>query len=264
MSRRGRVAALAGTALVLTVLPFCAAGLLARAVAPTLGSRELSWLLGRCLGLAAFATLSLLVALGLLVRHPGARRWRVLHPELRLRLHAGLAAATLVLLAAHVSLLALDRYAGVGWRGALVPGASTYRPLAVSLGVLSLEALVVVVLTAATAGRAGTLWFHVHRIAGLAYAAAFSHGVLAGTDTVRVRGVYLLSGLGLLALVAQRGACRRRLKRRSARVPPKEGRSVGGDLGGEGRVDESRGGQGAQGQGAQGQGARGRGAVAAR
>lgn len=223
MSRARRAGGVLLSAGILAAAPGAAAALLTGTVVPTIHDRMFPWLLGRALGLAAYATLAGVVALGLLVQHPGARTRALLHPELRLRLHASLAAATLVLLVAHLSVLALDRYAGVGWRGALLPGTSTYRPFAVALGVISFELLLVVTVSAALAGRRGTrAWLPIHRGASLVFIAAFAHGALAGSDTIRLRAFYVLSGGALLALALSRARARRR--QRALALPAERGR----------------------------------------
>ena len=102
------------------------------------GNQKAPWILGRAAGLTAYVLLTALVCTGLFLAHPAAARFRRPHPLLRLRLHAGLAAFTLAFLVLHVVVLATDRYAGVGWTGSVVPLASTYRPVPVTLGVLGL------------------------------------------------------------------------------------------------------------------------------
>ena len=168
-------------------------------------ARYLPWIAGRSLGLAAFAALTALVALGTWSRHPWRLRRKVLHPETVLRAHVALAAATIVLLAGHIVSLVLDRYAGVGWRGMLVPGAATYRPAGVALGVIALYLLVLVTGTAVLAGRLiGRSWLRVHRVGFAGYALVWVHGVLSGADTPRLEVVYALSGLFVVALAGTR------------------------------------------------------------
>ncbi|HLI72767.1 MAG TPA: hypothetical protein VKU86_02730 [Acidimicrobiales bacterium] len=185
---------------------------------PLVHDRYFPWIVGRTLGLSAYAALFALVILGLWLRHPWRQRWPVLHPETSLRFHAALGGAAVVLVAGHLVALASDRYAGVGWVGTVVPDASHYRPVAVTLGVFGFDALVVVVATAAVGGRlVGRHWLSVHRLALPTAGVVWLHGVLAGTDTPRLRAGYAVSG-GLVVLMALSRALTSR-----ARPPVSEG-----------------------------------------
>ena len=176
-----------------------------------LHDRMLPWILGRSLGVAAYLALTALVLAGLWLRHPWRTRFRTPHPEAILRAHATLAACTITLLAGHLTAIALDRYAGVGWAGALVPWHAAYRPTAVALGTLGLYAFLLVGATAALAGTLGRrMWFPVHAVSSVVFGLTVMHGVLAGSDSHTLRWLYVATG----ALVA--GA---QLTRRTARNP---------------------------------------------
>ena len=201
-----------GSALAVLACSLATGYVVARFSAPVVHNRYFPWIMGRTLGLAAYLALVALVVLGIWVRHPWRHRLTVLHPETRLRLHAALGAAVIVLVGAHVVALASDAYAGVGWKGALLPASASYRPLPVTLGVFAAYGLLAVVVTAALGGRlVGRHWLAVHRLAGPIWVLVWFHGVLAGTDTGRLRIVYALSG----ALVVLLG-----LSRLSPRVRP--------------------------------------------
>ncbi|HET6818637.1 MAG TPA: hypothetical protein VFH66_15525 [Mycobacteriales bacterium] len=163
--------------------------------------RMLPWILGRGLGIAGYLSLTALTALGLWLRHPVAHRWHWPAPATRIRLHAVLAAATIVLVLGHVVALVLDAFAGVGVLGAVVPGASGYRPFAVALGTVSLYLAVLVGGSAALAGRlTGRAWRPIHGVASFVFALGWTHGLLAGSDTPRLRFMYAVTG-GLVALL---------------------------------------------------------------
>lgn len=164
-------------------------------------SRMLPWILGRGLGLAGYLTLVALTAFGLWLRHPWRSRWPHPSPEVALRIHAWLAASTLVLIVGHVVALVLDRYAGVGVAGAVIPGHATYRPFATALGTVSVYAGLLVGGSAALAGRIiGRSWRGLHRLAMFVFAAVWTHGVLAGSDTPRLRLMYVATGALVLAI----------------------------------------------------------------
>lgn len=219
--RRGslRIAtgALAGAALAVSIGLGALAG---RFSAPVVHDRYFPWLAGRALGLATFACLFALVAAGLWMRHPWRSRFAVVHPETLLRLHAALASATVVLLGGHLSFLAGDRYAGVGVVGALVPGLSSYRTVPVALGTAAAWSLVLVAASARLAPRLlGRGWLRLHQLAAPIFVASFFHGVLAGTDTARLRLAYAAAGLLLAAMWLSRHLATARIP---TRLQPKE------------------------------------------
>ena len=167
--------------------------------------RMLPWVLGRGLGVAAYLSLVSLTLMGLWLRHPWRLRWRRPLPEAQLRVHAALAALTLVLLAGHIVALVLDSYAGVGLVGAAVPAASTYRPFAVALGTVSVYLGLLVGLSAALAGRiARRAWLPLHRLASGVFALTWLHALLAGSDTPRLGWLYLVTGAAVVGLALTR------------------------------------------------------------
>jgi hypothetical protein len=170
-----------------------------------LHDRMLPWVLSRSLGLAAYVCLCALVVVGTWFRHPWRRPGRGPGPQALLRAHAGLAAATVVLLAGHVSAVALDHYAGVGWRGAFVPWQAHYRPTPTAMGTLALYGIVLVAATAALAGSiARRVWLPVHMCSALVFALCLAHGLLAGSDSRVLWALYAVSGVVVLALQASR------------------------------------------------------------
>jgi hypothetical protein len=199
--------AVTSTVLAVAAVVSClAAGyLFASVAAPQLRAAMLPWLAGRALGLAGYVALAAVTALGTWIRHPWRFRWPALHPEVQVRLHATLGSASVVLVAAHLSALALDHYAGVGWSGAFVPGLAHYRTVPVALGVIAFYLLVLVVATAGLAGRiGGRSWLTVHRVAVPVFGCVWLHGVLSGTDTAALRAMYVLTGVLVVALAATR------------------------------------------------------------
>lgn len=204
------IAAPSGLATVVAVVIGAVGGgfALARWAVPLTHSRMAPWLLGRSLGLAAYIAMVALVALGIWVRHP----WRVgrrplLHPVTVLRSHASLAVVVAVLVAGHVVIIATDRYAAVGWAGALVPGLSHYRPVSVALGTLGVVVALAVGATATLGGSlARRVWLPVHHLAVVVVPLVWLHGVLAGSDTVALRSMYAGTGAALIILLATRHA----------------------------------------------------------
>jgi len=64
----------------------------AKLATPVVHNRYFPWIVGRGLGLAAYFALTLLVCLGIWLRHPWRFRWLLVRPETALRLHAALPA----------------------------------------------------------------------------------------------------------------------------------------------------------------------------
>lgn len=206
--RRGRILAAAGL-VVLGLGGVAAAGAVVRLVRDAYGQEAGPWVLGRASGLTSYVLVLVLVCTGLVLAHPWARDLRVPSPAARLRLHAGLATFTLVFTVLHVVVLATDPWAQVGWRGALLPMASEYRPVGVTLGVLALWAGLVTGLTARFAGRlAPRVWWPVHKVAAGILVLVWGHSVLAGSDLPALRGFYLASGCAVLGLAVTRYAAR--------------------------------------------------------
>ncbi|HZC27384.1 MAG TPA: hypothetical protein VE287_10190 [Actinopolymorphaceae bacterium] len=179
--------------------------LLARAVGMASSQHAPMWVLARAAGITTYVLVVLLVAAGILLAHPASSSVRRPRPATRLRLHVFLAVLTAGFLALHVVVLATDRWAHVGWRGVVVPMASTYRPVPVTLGVIGMYAGLLAGITAGFAGRvAGRLWWPLHRIAAATFVLAWAHGLLAGSDAGALRWLYAGTGAGLLALAASR------------------------------------------------------------
>src|SRR6476661_4262087 len=147
------------------------------------GNEAAPWMLARASGFTSYLLMMSLVLVGLLLAHPGATRLRGLNRATRLRIHIALATFTLAFTTLHVVVLALDPFAGLGWRGALLPMAAGYRPVAVTLGVLAVWSALLSGLTAALAGRLTLrIWWPIHKVAVVAFGLAWAHGLLAGTD----------------------------------------------------------------------------------
>jgi DMSO/TMAO reductase YedYZ heme-binding membrane subunit len=175
------------------------------AVSSVVGNRMAPWILGRAAGITSYLLLVALVLLGLALSHPYRARWRRPSAAVRIRAHVSLSVFTLVFTVLHVVVLATDRYAGVGWWGALVPMGSTYRPLPVTLGVVALWAGLAAGVTAALAGRIPRrAWWPVHKVAIVALVLVWLHGVLSGIDTPPLLTMYVVTGGAVVAVAVSR------------------------------------------------------------
>jgi Ferric reductase like transmembrane component len=185
-----------------TVASGSSAWLVGRAVQSVAGDRNAPWIIGRASGVTSYLLLVVLVILGLGLSHPWRIRWHRPSAATRIRLHISLAMFTLAFVVLHVVVLATDKYAKVGWWGSVLPMASQYRPVAVTLGVIGAYAGLVAGLTAAFAGRwARRVWWPVHKVAGVSLVLVGLHGILAGADTPLLRWMYLGTA-GLVVVLA--------------------------------------------------------------
>lgn len=165
------------------------------------GNRMAPWIIGRAAGVCAYLLLVLLVLLGLLLSHPWRSRLRRPSSATRIRVHVALAVFTLGFTVLHVVVLATDRYAGVGWWGALVPMRAAYRPAAVTLGLVGVWIAVLVGVSAAAAGQLPRrLWWPLHKVASVSLVLIWAHGVLAGGDTTALLALYI--GTGAVVVLA--------------------------------------------------------------
>jgi sulfoxide reductase heme-binding subunit YedZ len=162
----------------------------------------LIWYLARGAGITAFATLSLATAAGALTaRRSHAVQARVITQYV----HRSAALTGVLLLGLHLLMVLLDSYAKVGLAGAVLPLASSYRPVAVTLGLLSMYLLVMVTVSGllrsrfAASARGARLWRGIHLASYGAWALSAWHFLLAGTDAGQWWArLVLLAGLGLV------------------------------------------------------------------
>jgi hypothetical protein len=173
------------------------------------GNRMAPWIIGRAAGVSAYLLLVVLVLLGLVLSHPWRNRLRRPSSAARIRLHIVLAVLTLAVTVLHVVVLATDRYAGVGWPGALLPLRASYRPVPVTLGVIGAWAGLLAGITAALAGHLpARAWWPIHKVAVGALVLVWLHGVLAGGDTHALQWMYLGTALLVLVVAISRYAAR--------------------------------------------------------
>jgi hypothetical protein len=185
------------------------AWLIGRSVVAVSGDRNGPWILGRAAGVTSYVLLTVLVGLGLVLSHPWRTRFARPSTATRIRLHVSLAVFTLAFVLLHVVVLAADSYAGVGVKGSLVPMAATYRPLPVTLGVLGVYAGLLAGATAALAGRiAARVWWPLHKVAAISFVLVWVHGLLSGSDSKLLLGLYLATGAAVLALTLSRYVAR--------------------------------------------------------
>jgi methionine sulfoxide reductase heme-binding subunit len=178
------------------------------------------WLLARASGLTAYVLLTSSVVAGLTVKaKPLGRRIKA---AVATDVHRFLALLGLGAIAVHGLALMLDRTVRMPLAGLLVPGLSPYRPLAVGIGVLAAELMVLIYASFSLRRRIGVRnWRRLHYLTFGVFAAATVHGLAAGTDRwalpLYAGSVAAVVGLTVWRVITQGGS--------NARVPDRS-RSV--------------------------------------
>lgn len=149
------------------------------------------WLAARAFGLTSFVALSLSLLSGMALR-TAVLDFLATNRAMR-QLHDFTTPLWLPLGAAHVLLLIPDKTARIAPSDLVVPFQTPYGQLAIGLGTVSLDLLIVVVVTSWARSRLpNALWQWLHRLSYPAFAAIFAHSVLSGTDF----GTPLVSAVG--------------------------------------------------------------------
>jgi predicted ferric reductase len=162
------------------------------------------WYLARASGLVAWTLLAVSVLWGLLL---STRVFdRSISPKWITDLHRFLGGTALLFTAIHVAALVGDSYLHFAAKEILVPFASTWRPVAVAWGVISLWVLIAVELTSLLMKHLPRrVWHAIHLSSFGLFFAATAHAISAGTDTGStffiVGCTALLSTVVLLTLV---------------------------------------------------------------
>jgi methionine sulfoxide reductase heme-binding subunit len=176
-----------------------------------------NWILLRAAGVAAYVMLFLSVAWGLVgtTSVVGKRMAKAT----AVAIHQFISTVALVLLGVHLTGLAFDRFVPFRPLDILVPQHSTYRPFAVTLGIVAMYAAVVVLVSSWMRKHLSTkLWRGIHLLAVPAFTLAMLHGVFSGTDTVRpwMWWTYAATGSTVVFLLLVRAFTAGAAQRRSA------------------------------------------------
>jgi predicted ferric reductase len=141
------------------------------------------WYLSRSSGIVALILLVLSIVWGVLLATRALRH--IDRPAWLLDLHRWLGGTALVMTGLHMLGLYLDSYIQFGLAELLVPWQSSYRPLAVAVGILSLYVMVAVQATSyMRRWLSKRVWHGIHLLSyGLVWGAAI-HAGMAGTDTI--------------------------------------------------------------------------------
>ena len=161
-------------------------------------SDQIFWFATRGSGVVSLLLSTAVACLGLLVvvRWTGPGWPRFLTAEL----HRRIALLSIVFLALHIVTAIVDPFTKLGIVAAIVPLASSYRPVAVALGVISVDLTLAVIITSLVRDRIGhRLWRAVHWLAYAAFPLAVVHSLTAGSDAF-APWMLALTGLCVLAV----------------------------------------------------------------
>jgi sulfoxide reductase heme-binding subunit YedZ len=159
------------------------------------------WFAARGGGIVSLLLSTAVVCLGLITamrwQGPGWPRF------LTVALHRQVALLSVVFVAVHVVAAVFDPFASLGVLAAVVPLASSYRPIPVALGVISLYLLIAVIITSLLRDRIGLrLWRTVHWAAYAAWPMAVVHSLYAGSDAFAPWMIAIVGGCVAAVLVA--------------------------------------------------------------
>jgi methionine sulfoxide reductase heme-binding subunit len=139
------------------------------------------WVLARVAGLASYGALAIALVTGIALR-TAVLDWLGSNRLVR-SLHEYTIVLWVPLAVIHVASLLLDHTARVGLLDVFIPFHSSYGTLAIGIGSLSLDFLLLVSVAAYMKRHMRKeVWLWVHRLSYGAFALAFLHAVLSGTD----------------------------------------------------------------------------------
>ena len=186
---------------------------------------QILWFATRGAGVVTLLLTTAVVCLGLLT----AARWqRPAWPRfVTAGLHRDLALLSIAFLAIHIVTAIADPFASLGVVAALIPFASSYRPLWVGLGVISVDLGIAIVVTSLFRARVGPrVWRLVHWASYAAWPLALLHGLGAGSDAFALWFLAIQAacvaavGVSLAVRVSTGGAIRPRLPAAVAAAAP--------------------------------------------
>lgn len=142
---------------------------------------QILWFATRGAGAVSLLLLTAVACLGIMTvgrfQRPGWPRF------VTAEIHRNLALLSTAFLAVHVITAIADPYTSLGLAAALVPFASSYRPLWVGLGAISVDLGVAIVATSLLRDRIGRrAWRAIHWLAYAAWPLAVVHSVGSGSD----------------------------------------------------------------------------------
>jgi sulfoxide reductase heme-binding subunit YedZ len=172
------------------------------------------WYASRATGVVSLILLSAVMIIGILVnrqgRLPGLPRFAVVG------LHRNLSLLAVAFVAVHVLTAVADSFVSISLAAAVIPFVSSYEPLWLGLGAVSLDLMAAMIVTSLLRSRIGRrTWRAVHWLAYLSWPVAVVHSIFASQDLQHGALLYL----GLACVTAVLAALAWRVIRARAEVP---------------------------------------------
>lgn len=178
-------------------------------------SEQIWWYLARASGMVAVVLLVASLVLGVLLSTRALKP--VDSPAWLREMHRWVSMLAVVATGTHLAGLVADSYAHFGWREILVPGASSWKPTAVTVGVIALYLLALVWVSSLFMKRLPRrLWRGIHSLSYALVWTAVVHAGLAGTDVSN--RVYQVVALVLTVIATTAAVVRVLLGRSAARA----------------------------------------------
>jgi DMSO/TMAO reductase YedYZ heme-binding membrane subunit len=143
---------------------------------------QLYWFATRGAGIVSLLLFTAVVCIGIVT----TMRWqsRSWPRFLTAELHRSLALMSVVFVVLHIVTAIVDPFTHLGLAAALLPFASSYRPLWVGLGVISLDLGLAVLVTSLLRAHVGQrLWRAIHWLAYGSWPLAMLHTIGSGSDS---------------------------------------------------------------------------------
>jgi len=163
------------------------------------------WIVARATGVAAYIALCVSILSGIALR-TSVLDFLATNRALR-SLHDFMTWVWIPLGLAHAGSLLLDRTAQITPLDLVVPFGVSYAPLAIGLGTLSLDIVLVITVTSWLRRRLDDrLWRWIHRASYVAFVTLFLHALLSGTDfsSPLISSISWSAALGIGLLAASR------------------------------------------------------------
>lgn len=166
---------------------------------------QLYWFATRGAGVVSLLLFTAVMCIGILT----TTRWQSTNwPRfLTAELHRSLALLSVVFLVVHVVTAIVDPFTHLGLGAALIPFASSYRPLWVGLGVISIDLGVAVLVTSLLKARVGQrVWRAIHWLAYTSWPLAMLHSIGSGSDAMApwMLAIDVICGGAVLIAIAWR------------------------------------------------------------
>jgi predicted ferric reductase len=178
-------------------------------------NQQIWWYLARASGMVAVVLLVASLVLGVLLSTRALKP--VDSPAWLREMHRWVSMLAVAATGTHLAGLVADSYTHFGWREILVPGASSWKPTAVTVGVIALYLLALVWVSSLFMKRLPRrLWRGIHYLSYALVWTAVVHAGLAGTDVSN--RVYQFVALLLTVMATTAAVVRVVLGRSAARA----------------------------------------------